>query len=86
MFNIRDFLKKASNKQAKEIIFRQAVRDSVKKIANIDVLLDNVHVKSSVVFLKDISQAARSVIFVKKQAILEELNKSQDAYKISDIR
>ena len=86
MFNIRDFLKKATNKQTKNLFFRKVVEETLKRHVNIEVPPESISIKSSIIGIKNISQGARSAIFIKKQAILEDLNKVQDIFKVKDIR
>jgi len=86
MFNIRDFLKKASGRQTKELFFRQTVQEVIKANLGVELPIEAISLRSSTIYLKNISQAARSVIFIKKTQILDQLNKKQDFYKINDLR
>lgn len=85
-FNIGDFLKRATNKQAQELYFRQSVKDVLKNKFDTDINFDAISLKGGVIYLKNISQAARMAIFIKKQQVLLELNNNQNIYKIIDIR
>jgi len=86
MFGIGDFFKRIQGGFAKELFLRKAIADAVKKCANIDVAVEDMSVKDGIVNLNKISQAARSVIFIKKQAILAEINGQQAGVLVKDIR
>ncbi len=86
MFNIKDFLKRASGRQAKELFFRQTAQGVIKRLIKIEIPIGSIVLKNTSIHLNDISQAARSAIFIKKQEILAEVNKSQDFCKVNDVR
>ncbi len=86
MFNIRDYLRRATGVQARELYFRRAVQEALKKLAGIDLPFESISSKSGTVELKGISQEARSAIFIKKAALIAEINKEQDVRPIKDIR
>ena len=86
MFGISGFFKNINNAFTKEIVLRTAVRDSIKKYANVDVALEDVDCKRAIVTLKKVNQAAFSTIFIKKQKILDEINNNQKIMIIKDLR
>ena len=86
MFNIKDFFKRVQNTQAGNFLLQSIVSDAVKKVASVEVLPINITISSSKVILGGISQAARSEIFIKKEAILREINTLQGSRKITEIR
>ncbi|MCX6719417.1 MAG: hypothetical protein NTZ38_03530 [Candidatus Taylorbacteria bacterium] len=86
MFNIGQFIKRFHNIHLKEVSFRIIVQEELKKEISIDIPPESISVKSSVIYLKGLSQGARSAIFIKKRKIIEGINKTQQSYTISDIR
>jgi hypothetical protein len=85
MYNIGDFFKRIQNARAGSYILQQIIVDAVKKVTGIEVLPANVTIKSTTVTLGGISQAARSEIFIKREAILKGINEVQGK-KITEIR
>ncbi|MFA6295643.1 MAG: hypothetical protein WC666_04520 [Candidatus Paceibacterota bacterium] len=86
MIGLGEFFKKVQNSFLKEVSLRTAIRDIIKKYTEADVSIENISYKNNIIILKDVSQTVRSVIFIKKQAILKEISEKQDIYKITDIR
>ncbi len=86
MFNIGQFFKKFENARLKEVGFRIIVQKELKEIASIEVPIEAVSIKASVISLNGLSQGARSVIYIKKMAIIDAINREQRSYKVSDIR
>ena len=86
MFNIRDFFSRIQNSHAKEVFIRSIIRDSVKKVANIDVSLESIAIRAGTVTFTGMNQADRSTIFIKKQAILKDIALNQEMRKIDDVR
>jgi hypothetical protein len=86
MLKLGDLFARIKNVQAQELVVRNSVKDSLNKVANIGVPAENISIRSGVVSIKGLSQGERSVIFIKKQKILEEIGKIQTVKKISDIR
>lgn len=85
MQGIGEFFKKIQNARAGEIMARTAVKDAIKRHAGADVPIEQISFKAGVATLMNVSQAARSAIFVKKPAILSELAESHSR-RITDIR
>ena len=86
MFNIKDFLKRFSVLKNSQIAFREVVSASIRKNAGIDVPLHGISIRSRTILLKGLSPGARSVVFIKKQAILGDIDKNQSGYIIDDIQ
>ncbi len=86
MLKISEFFKKIQNRHTKELFVRSVVRDSLKKIVNVEVPVEAISFKSSIAVLKDVSQSARSQIFIKKQTIIQEINSLQSIRIVEDIR
>ena len=86
MLKISEFFKRIQGKQAKEFLMRSSVQSVVRKYTGVDIPLESISLNSDVVTLKDISQSARSAIFIKKQAILAEINSAQTIRTITGIK
>ena len=86
MLRISELFSRIKNAHTKEGLIRGAIRDSIKKISNIDIPVESISMRSATVTLKDVNQSDRSTIFIKKQRILEDINSSQAIRKIEDIR
>ncbi|MCX6706155.1 MAG: DNA polymerase III subunit beta [Candidatus Woesebacteria bacterium] len=61
------------NSFTKEVVLRTTIKEAIKKHVGIDIPIENISPKNGIVTLKNISQSARSAIFIKKQKILGEL-------------
>ena len=90
MQNISGFFKRIGGAFAKEVALRGAIQAAIKKITDIEVPINSIVFKHGVVTLKNIPHGARSVIFTKKQKVIdginEELGKSGMANKVTDVR
>ena len=86
MFNIGQYFDRFLNSQNKEVVFRTVVKKIVLEKVGIDLNVGDISIKSGVINLKNISQAARSAIFIKKQLLISTINESQGSYKVIDIR
>lgn len=84
MFNIRQFLQRASNRQTKSHFLRLNVQDTIKKYLNLDIPLEDISTKGQKIIIKNLSQSARSSLYIKKSSILEDINKNSD-YEFFDI-
>ena len=85
-FNISQLLNKIRNVQAKRALQVNIVCDSIMKNIGIDISISNISIKSTIVTLKNISQSAKSAVYIKKQAILDDINKGQESVIARDIR
>jgi FKBP-type peptidyl-prolyl cis-trans isomerase (trigger factor) len=86
MFGIGHLLEKFKSIQAKEALYRQVVLDAVKKHTNIEVSPLDINKRSHEIILSKLSSEARSVIFMKKQHILKDINEHELLRHIRDIR
>lgn len=86
MIGLNELFKKARSSFSKEIILRTKIKEAIKNQTGLDLLIENISCKTNTVVLKNISQAARSVIFIKKQAILMEIAGLQTSKTVSDIK
>ncbi len=86
MLKIADFFKRIQNKHSQELFIRSTIQASIKKYTKVELPIESISLKSGIVSLKGISQTARSQVFIKKQAIIEELNSTQTIRIVTDIR
>jgi hypothetical protein len=86
VFNISQFFEKFKKAQNREIGFRLIAQRIIKEKSGMEIPIEAISIRASVINLKNISQAARSVLFIKKQSILEALNTEQQTYIVKDIR
>jgi hypothetical protein len=86
MFSIAKFFERIQNAQAKEVFLLKAIQDALKKHVGIDIPIENISCKSDSVSLKNVNSAAKSAIFIKKAAILKEINEVQQMRVVKDIR
>lgn len=86
MFNIGEFFKRTQNKAFKEMAVRTAIHDIVLKHSGADISLDSISYSGKAIFLKGISPAERSVIYMKKQKMLGEIASIEGLSAVNDIR
>ncbi len=86
MFGISEFFKKIQGSYAKEILIRTAIKDAILRHTGALVPIAAVTFKGGTVFLNGISQSLKSAIYIKKQAILEEIAEKQNIRIVHDIR
>ena len=82
---ISELLGRIRNIQARESLVRLAVQQTLKKQLSIEIPLERISCKDVAVTLKGIDQSARSAIFIKKEAILKEINELQSVRIIREI-
>jgi len=78
MFGISGFFKNIQNTFTKEVVLRTTIKNIIKKHTEIDIPIENITYRNSIINLKNINSSALSVIFIKKTKILEDLPKFQD--------
>jgi len=86
MQGLSDFFKRVQNSFTKELFLRGIVRDAIKKIANIEIAVEDISFKGESVFVSKLNSSAKTALFIKKQDILKELNEIQKLRIIKDIR
>ena len=75
MFNINQFLERLRKVSGGSIDTRGEIARIIKEKANIELQIEAIEIKPPRISLKNISQAARSEIYIKKHLILEEVNR-----------
>jgi hypothetical protein len=85
MLNIGQFFKKIQNRQTKELFARTAAKEAIQEQSGVVVRVEDMSFKAGALVLKGLSQGARSQIFIKKQAILEQIRAKQQIKVITDI-
>lgn len=86
MKSIADFFSRIQGKQAQKILLYSLIKEAVSNRAGIDTPLESIAISGKILTLKGLDQAAKSVIFIKKAAIIDEINKKMNHPAISDIR
>ncbi len=86
MFNIGQILNKVRALRESDIGIRTAIKNAVAKYTEIDVPVEHVQIKSGKATIKNISQAARSVVFMKKETILRDISETLQNNKVKDIQ
>ncbi len=86
MKSISAFFKRIVGAQAKEMARREVIRLAIKQNTNIEVLLPEISIKSNTVNLKGLSQSARSVIYIHKKKIIDQIKAIDSTLFVSDIR
>lgn len=86
MFGIGKFFNNIQNSFGREVVLRTVIKEAVKKIASIDIDITDIECKTPVIKLKKLDSAALSIIFIKKAAILKEINSRQTQRTFNDLR
>lgn len=86
MLNIGQFFKKIQDKYNQEILLRSTIKEAIRSQSGVDVPLESVNYKNGLVTLAGLTQTARSQVFIKKQAIIEQINSRQNTKTVTDIR
>lgn len=86
MFNINQFLNKIRAHRSTDEHVRFAVCKALLSQVKMTVPPEAVEIKPPRIFIKNISQVARSEIFIKKEALLAEINVSHKGRVLTDIR
>ena len=75
MIEIKDLLARFSNTLLKEEIKNEAIRDVLSKAINFEIKKEDIKIKNNVVYL-NIKPIYKNEIFIKKDEIMSELEKS----------
>ena len=86
MRSIGEFFKKIQNARAGSFFIHTTIVEVVKRVAHIDIVPESVHIQSTKITLKGISQAARNEVFIKRKTLLEEINKTLGKTKVTEIQ
>lgn len=81
MFNINQLLEKVRSLRNSDIGLRLSVQAAVKKNIGIEAPVETIQIKSSRITIKNISSAARSELFLKKEKILADINSALGGVK-----
>jgi len=85
MFNISDYLQKFKNIHVEKSQFKDFIVELVKRELKSEINRDNIDLRKGVIYLK-ISPIQKNELFMKKQQILNEFNKTFPTIPVSDIR
>jgi hypothetical protein len=85
MLKIADLFKKIQNRQSKELFLRSVIKDTIYKHTQISVPVESIIIKSDTLSINDLSQTAKSQIFIKREAIIKDINMAQTIRTISNI-
>ena len=86
MLSIGQFFKKIQNKHSKEMFERTIVAGVIQKHTNIPIKPEEISFSSDTIVIKNMSSAARSAIFIKKQIILKDISDQQSIKTFTNIR
>ena len=86
MKSIAEFFKNIKGRQARAVHLRMVVKEAVEKYAHVSVPLEAIDLSSGTAVLKGLDQTAKSVVFIKKTAILAEIGARPDTQSVVDIR
>jgi hypothetical protein len=86
MKSIGEFFARIRNKQMDELRLRLAIQEIIEKYAKVKPAFDDISFSIKTVSIKGLSQAAKSHLFVKKIAILKEIEEKVPVKKIENIR
>ncbi len=86
MLNISEFFKRVQGKHAKEVLIRTSLSDAIRTHAGFDISIEKINFNSDTAILEGLTAMQRSQIYIKKQAILTQVNSQQTIRKIGDIR
>jgi len=86
MFNISQFLGRIRNIQTKGAVQRLIIRDVLQQKLGMTVPIEHITLKSLTITLKNLSSSSKSLIYIKKQILLDEINKNQETIIAKDIK
>lgn len=86
MKSIGEFFAKIQGRQAQKILIYKIVQEAVNKQVNVDLDLAAVSFKAKSVVIKGLSQTAKNQLFIKKPAILKEINSRSAPRIVEDMR
>ena len=87
MFNIKEFFKKTQNRQIDLFTLYSTIKKTIDINVDDNIPIQNIIIQknSSIIRLKNTNSSLKNQIFLKKQKILEDLNKTQKTLRITDI-
>lgn len=84
-FNIGTFFDKFKNAALKEMHTRQIIADSIEKNAGVKLNLKEIELKNKIIMVRA-NPAAKSQMFMKKEAIMAEVKAKLPGFIVSDLR
>jgi len=86
MLGIGEFFKKIQSVRTREVLIRTTIQQAIKKHTGVEISLDAMSFSGDAVVLKLANSSFKSALFIKKNAIIEEINRGQSLRKVGDIR
>lgn len=86
MFNISDFFSRVKSVHTRDTLLKQSVIEVVKNQTGLLLNNESIQVNSTIITIYPISPVEKSQLYIKKQAIIEELNIIQKIRNITDIK
>lgn len=86
MLSISNFFSKIQSKHTKGMFVRTVVQSVIQKKLSVQIPIESISIKTSVVVLKNINSSILSAVFIKKSQIIKDINTEQGIVVIEDIR
>ncbi|MFA6432830.1 MAG: hypothetical protein WCV82_03410 [Candidatus Paceibacterota bacterium] len=86
MKSIAEFFSKIQSKQAQKILIYTIAKEAIFSISKIDIPIGSITFSGKNIILSGLDQTSKSVIFIKKTAIIGEMNKKLPNMAVVDIR
>ncbi len=86
MEQISNLLKRFSKIGRPDILVREAVSKSIKKLLNTDIDPKEINVRNGIIYIANNSSSLKSEIFLKRNLLLEEVRVASGNYLIKDIK
>lgn len=83
MLNIGQFFKRIQNKHTQELYLQEIIKGAIQKYTGMSVEFERV---GSEIKIKKASAALKSHLFIKKEAILTEINSQQQTIIMTELR
>lgn len=86
MLTIGHFFKKIQSKYTAELLLREIIQKSIQQHTGAAIPVKAISIKNSTIVIAGLSPATCSQLFIKKQAILQEIGAQQSKRTITDIK
>lgn len=86
MRSIGEFFSRIQNRHSQELYIRSAIVESIKKVTTVSVPMDKISFKGASIVLQGVTHTEKSHIFLKKTAILKDIESKNIGRVIRDIR